>query len=89
VSYFLVLSEEEMEIVGFAVNRTIREHRQQLRQILRERLEKLGNGETEVLSWKAAHHDNLIRRLDRLDAISSTLDAAPTGTEPDPNPDPD
>lgn len=89
MSYFLLLNEEEMEILGFAVSRTIREQRQQLSQILRERLEKLGSGETEVLSWKAAHHDNLIRRLERLDAISRTLDSAPTGTEPDQSPDPD
>ena len=87
MTYFLVLSEEEMEILGFAVNRTIREQRQQLSQILRERIDKLRGGETEVLSWKAAHHDNLIRRLYRLDGISRTLDSAPTGTEPDQNPD--
>lgn len=83
MSYILVLTEEEMEILGYAVNRTIREQRQQLSQILRERLDMLSNGETKVLAWKTAHQEKLIRCLDSLDAISRTLDAAPNGTDRD------
>jgi len=83
VSYVLVLNDEEMEILGFAVNRTIREQRQQLSQILRERLNMLTKGETEVLAWKPEQQQNLIQRLYRLDAMSRTLDSAPNGTRRD------
>lgn len=83
MSYVLVLNDEEMEILGFAVNRTIREQRQQLSQILRERLNMLTKGETEVLGWKPEQQQNLIQRLYRLDAMSRTLDSAPNGTRRD------
>lgn len=78
-----MLNDEEMEILGFAVTRTIREQRQQLSQILRERLNMLTKGETEVLAWKTEQQQNLVQRLDRLDTMSRTLDSAPNGTRRD------
>ncbi len=77
MTQFLIVSVEEMEILAFAVSRTIREHRQVLGQILAERERMTGMDRRTVLAWKSEHHDNLIRRIDRLEQIGSKLDMAP------------
>ena len=77
MTQFLMLSVEEMEILAFAVSRTIREYRQSLGQIIAEREEMTGMGRRKVLAWKSEHHDNLLRRIDRLEQIGRKLDMAP------------
>ena len=77
MTQFLVLSVEEMEILSFAVSRTIREHRQSLGQIISEREGMTGMDRRTVLAWKSEHHDNLLRRIDRLEQVGHKLDMAP------------
>ena len=77
MTQFLMLSVEEMEILAFAVSRTIREHRRSLGQIIAEREEMTGMDRRKVLAWKSEHHDNLLRRIDRLEQIGRKLDMAP------------
>lgn len=77
MTQFLVVSVEEMEILAFAVSRTIREHRQALGQIIAERERMTGMDRRKVLAWKSEHHDNLIRRIERLELMSQKLDMAP------------
>ena len=72
-----MLSVEEMKILAFAVSRTIREHRQSLGQIIAEREEMTGMDRRKVLAWIREHHDNLLRRIDRLEQIGRKLDTAP------------
>lgn len=81
MTHFLVLDDEQMEVLVFAVSTSLTDQRRKLARIMQERIARIANGERNVISVKASHHDALIKRIDRLEAISRTLDGTPNADE--------
>lgn len=77
MTHFLVLDDEQMEILAFAVTTATTDQRCKLSAIMQERIAMIREGKKNVTSLKASHHDALIKRIYRLEAISRTLDATP------------
>lgn len=82
MTQFLVLDDEQMEIVAFAITTALTDQRRKLSGIMQDRIARIGNGERNVVSVKASHHDALIKRIARLEALSRTLDATQDTSEP-------
>lgn len=80
MTHFLMLDEEQMEILAFAPHTTITDQRRKLTTIMQERIARIGDGKTDVTAVKASHHDTLIKRIYRLEALSRVLDGIPDGS---------
>lgn len=82
MTHFLMLDDEQMEILAFAVSTTITDQRRKLTTIMQERITRIGDGHPDVTTVKASHHDALIKRIYRLEAVSRTLDGTPDTGDP-------
>lgn len=82
---FLVLDDEQTEMLGFGLSTAIRTQRQAMAEIMRERLERAADGETEIANWKASRLNNLLFQVSRLERLARLLDTALGDTKPTPS----
>ena len=82
---FLVLDDEQTEILSFGLSTAIRTQRQAMAEIMRERLERAANGDKDIASWKAARLNNLLFQVSRLERLARLLDTAPGDAKPAPS----
>ncbi len=78
---FLVL-DEEIEILTFGLNESLRLHRQELAEIMRVRMQKAADGEDNPGDWKQTRFNSLILRTSRLEKVIRRLDSTPSTADP-------
>ena len=64
--YFLLIDENDMQTLIGALNFAICCKQKELGTILMERIARLKDGETKVVGWKAARHDELLHTISQL-----------------------
>lgn len=79
---FLVLDDEEVEIMTFGLNDSLKHHRRERAGIMRVRMEKAADGESNPGGWKETRFNNLILRVSRREKIVRRLDNAPNTADP-------
>lgn len=79
---FLVLDAEEVEIITFGLNESLRLHRQEMAGIMRIRLQKAADGEAHPGGWKQTRFNALILRVSRLEKAVRKIENAPNADDP-------
>ncbi len=78
---FLVLDAEEVEIITFGLNESLRLHRQEMAAIMRTRLQKAADGEDYPAGWKETRFNALILRVSRLQNAVRKIENTPNAEE--------
>lgn len=77
---FLMLDDEQAEMMTFGLALALQRQRQALAEIMQERLQKAADGESNVAEWKMTRFNNLLYRVSRLQALIATVDTASQNT---------
>ena len=79
---FLVLDAEEVEIITFGLNESLRLHRQEMAAIMQIRLQKAADGEEYPAGWKETRFNALILRVSRLQKALRKIEDTPNADDP-------
>lgn len=79
---FLVLDDEQAEMLGFGLNAALRVQRQLMGEIMRERLQRAADGDENPADWKQTRFNSLLHRVYRLEALVRMLDGTPNTVDP-------
>lgn len=78
---FLVLDAEEVEIITFGLNESLRLHRQEMAAIMRTRLQKAADGEEHPAGWKETRFNALILRVSRMQNALRKIENTPNADD--------
>ena len=81
---FLVLDDEQAEMLGFGLNTALRVQRQLMGEIMRERMQRAEGGDASPADWKQTRFNTLLHRVHRLEALVRMLDGTPDTVDPPP-----
>ena len=79
---FLVLDAEEVEIITFGLNESLRLHRKEMAAIMQIRLQKAADGEEYPAGWKETRFNALILRVSRLQKALRKIEDTPNADDP-------